>query len=106
RKAAATWHTSRTVGIDAGPRTTAGKGTSGPDHEFHGSFTGTDVYLGALRTDERGRLAFLGGRGGSASPTGSPIYDNKAPNAFINADGWYDDVCDGPVTAEVRMEGR
>ena len=49
---------------------------------------------------------FLGGRGVSASPTGSPIYNDEDPNAFINADGWYDDICDGPVTAEVRIEGR
>ncbi len=26
--------------------------------------------------------------------------------AFINADGWYDDMSDGPVTAEVTIEGR
>jgi hypothetical protein len=106
RNASVTGKTRSTLVIDGGPRTIAGKGTSGPDHEFHGSFTGTDVYLGELRTDERGRLIFLSGHGVSASPTGSPIYNDEDPNAFINADGWYDDVCDGPVTAEVRIEGR
>jgi hypothetical protein len=64
------------------------------------------VYLGEVRTDEAGRLLFLGGHGVSASPTGSPIYNPKDPNGFINADGWYDDIADGPVTATVTIEGK
>jgi L-lysine epsilon oxidase-like protein len=92
--------------IDGGPRTIEGKGTSGSDYAFNGSFMGVAVYLGELRTDEAGRLLFLGGRGVSATPTGSPIYDPADPSSFINADGWYDDTSDGPVTAEVNIEGR
>ena len=92
--------------IDGGPRTIAGRNTSGAEYECRGSFTGTEVYLGELRTDEHGRLIFLGGRGVSASPTGSPIFNQQDPNAFINADGWYDDMSDGPITAEVRIDGR
>ena len=95
-----------TLVIDPGPKTIAGEGTSGAQYELHGSFTGVGVYLGELRTDENGRLVFLPGRGVSASPTGSPIFNDNDPNAFINADGWYDDICDGPVTAKVRIEGR
>ncbi|HEU0051973.1 MAG TPA: LodA/GoxA family CTQ-dependent oxidase, partial [Longimicrobium sp.] len=91
--------------IDGGPRTIEGISTSGPQYHFDGAFQGTPVYLGELRTDEKGRLLFLGGRGTSASPTGQPIY-SSAPNAFINADGWYDDASDGPVTATVTIEGR
>ena len=106
RNALVTGSARRGLAIDGGPKTIAGKGTSGFDYEFHGLFTGTDVYLGELRTDDRGRLVFLSGRGVSASPTGSPIYNEDDPNAFINANGWYDDACDGPVTAEVRIEGR
>ena len=49
-----------------------------------------------------GRLLFLGGHGVSASPSGTPIFDPNDPNRFINADGWYDDMSDGPVTAEVN----
>jgi L-lysine epsilon oxidase-like protein len=92
--------------IDGGARTIAGKNTSGAAYQFRGSFTGVEVYLGELQTDDRGWLLFLGGHGVSASPTGTPIYNETDPNAFINADGWYDDVCDGPVTAQVRIEGR
>ena len=37
----------------------------------------------------------LGGRGVSASPRGTPIFNPSDPNGFINADGWYDDPDDG-----------
>ncbi len=92
--------------IDGGPRTIEGKDTRGAAYEFNGTFMGQGVYLGELRTDEAGRLVFLGGRGQSATPTGSPIYDPNDDSSFINADGWYDDISDGPVTAEVTIEGR
>jgi L-Lysine epsilon oxidase N-terminal/L-lysine epsilon oxidase C-terminal domain len=87
--------------IDPGPRTIRGRDTSGPDYHFDtGEFLGTQVYLGELRTDAAGRLLFLGGRGVSASHDGSPATD------FANNDGWYDDISDGPVTAEVTINGQ
>lgn len=92
--------------IDGGPKTIEGTGTQGSDYEFRGTFQGTGVYLGELRTDPDGRLIFLGGHGVSASPTDTPIYIPTDPNSFINADGWYDDMSDGPVTAEVTIEGQ
>ena len=95
-----------TLVIDPGPKTITGTATSGTQYELRGSFTGVDVYLGELQTDPNGWLVFLPGRGVSASPTGSPIFNDDDPNAFINADGWYDDVCDGPVMAAVRIDGR
>jgi len=94
------------LAIDPGPKSIRGKNTQGPDYEFRGKFQNVGVYLGEVRTDDAGRLLFLGGHGVSASPTGSPIYDPEDPNGFINADGWYDDMSDGPVTAEVMIEGR
>lgn len=94
------------LNIDGGPRTIEGMNASGPQYQFEGQFQGTPVYLGELRTDKQGRLLFLGGRGTSASPTGQPIYDNDDPASFINADGWYDDASDGPVTATVSIDGR
>jgi hypothetical protein len=94
------------LAIDGGPRTIEGTNTQGSAYEFHGTFMATGVYLGELRTDAAGRLIFLGGHGVSASPTGSPIYIGSDPDSFINADGWYDDMSDGPVTAEVTIEGR
>jgi hypothetical protein len=96
----------RQLNIDGGPRTIEGKGTCDSKYRFEGEFQGTTVYLGELRTDAEGRLLFLGGLGKSASPTGQPIYDPSDENAFINANGWYDDTSDGPVTAKVNIEGR
>jgi hypothetical protein len=90
--------------IDGGPRSIRGTDTSGEEYQFWGKFQKTDVYLGEVQTDNAGRLLFLGGCGKSDSPTGTPIY--TTPDTFINADGWYDDVSDGPVTAEVTIEGR
>ncbi len=77
-------------GVDAG----------GEQHRITSSIMGTEVYLGALRTDEQGRLIFLGGHG----KAGSWVDPNSAVN-FGNNDGWWDDVSDGPVHAEVTLNG-
>lgn len=87
--------------IDPGARSIAGADRSGPEYRFAGgAFCGKKVYLGELRTDEVGRLLFLGGRGVSASRDGTPA------TTFANNDKWHDDVSDGPVTATVAIEGR
>ena len=65
-----------------------------------GCFFGQPVYLGELRTDDSGRLVFLGGRGHSTA------YDHQPPTGFANNDGWHDDVADGPVEARVVLGGR
>jgi len=66
-----------------------------------GTFLGTDVYLGEIRTDDTGRLIVLGGRGGSGSvPPGEPLF------SFANNDRWHDDVSDGPVSATVTLPGQ
>jgi hypothetical protein len=106
RNAAVTGAARGELDIDGGARTIEGKNTHGAAYRFQGRFQGTDVYLGELRTDPQGRLLFLGGMGNSASPTGQPIYDSTVENSFINAEGWYDDASDGPVTATVTIEGR
>ncbi len=93
-----------TLIIDAGPQSIAGA-DAGPV-PCTGQFTGVPVKIGELRTDDQGRLLFLAGHGVSASPTGTPIYRPADPNSFINADGWYDDTCDGPISATVAIEGR
>ncbi|MBB3139809.1 LodA/GoxA family CTQ-dependent oxidase [Halomonas organivorans] len=73
----------------------------GPEFQFTGgSFMGIEVPLGELRTDDAGRLRVFGGQGQSASYRGEP------PTTFANNDGWYDDTGDGPVTAEVQVNGR
>jgi hypothetical protein len=53
-----------------------------------------------LRTDDHGRLIFLGGHGLSESFDGSPAI------TYGNNEAWHDDVSDGPVTAKVRFEGQ
>ena len=59
-----------------------------------GKFLGEEIYLGELRTDEAGRLIFLGGRGVAKSP-----FPNNTAITFANNDGWYDDTSDGSVRA-------
>ena len=77
---------------------------AGPNQEaraFNGRFLGKDVYLGELRTDPKGRLIVLGGRGVSESvPPGQDL------PTFANNDRWHDDVSDGPVTAVVTLPGQ
>jgi len=93
--------------IDPGPRTIAGENTSGAKYHFDGgTFLGVEVPLGELRTDEAGRLLVLGGHGFSSSPDGKPIYNPADPQTFNNADGWHDDISDGPVTAQVTLDGQ
>jgi hypothetical protein len=92
--------------IDPGPRSIAGTGVSGPEYRFDtGRFYETIVPLGEIQTDKKGCLLVLGGHGLSASPIDAPIYRPSDPNSFNNADGWYDDISDGPVTATVSING-
>ena len=94
----------KSLSIDAGPVTISGADQSGDAYRCVGSFQDTEVSLGSLQTDAAGRLIFVPANGTSASPTGQPIFTNR-PNAFINAEGWYDDACDGPVNATVKVDG-
>lgn len=84
--------------IDPGARSVTGPGQDGAGARFDtGTFVDTPVYLGELRTDEKGRLLFLGGHGLSDS------YDGKPPTTFADNDGWHDDTADGPVDATVTL---
>jgi hypothetical protein len=91
--------------IDPGPRSITGANASGA-HFDTGKFKTTVVPLGELQTDDAGRLIVLGGRGASASPSGAPVYDPADPDSFNNADDWYDDISDGPVSAAVKIGGK
>jgi L-Lysine epsilon oxidase N-terminal/L-lysine epsilon oxidase C-terminal domain len=86
--------------IDPGPRSISGKNAA-PVSFDTGEFVGTKVYLGELRTDDAGRLLFLGGRGVSAS-----FQADSKPVTFANNDGWHDDTSDGPVRATVTIGGK
>jgi hypothetical protein len=83
--------------IDPGPRGVSGVRTE-PVAFDSGSFQGKPVYLGEIRTDDRGALLVLGGHGHSESMTAeNPILH------YANNDNWHDDVGDGPVTATVTL---
>src|SRR5215469_5087152 len=66
-----------------------------------GRFFENQVYLGELRTDDQGRLLFLGGRGAAASP-----FSGYTLVTYSNNPGWYDDISDGPVDATVKIGSR
>ncbi len=74
----------------------------GAEYKFDdGKIAGKNVYLGELRTDDLGRLIFLGGLGKSDSFNGKPLV------TFANNQGWHDDTSDGSVDACVTLpDGR
>ncbi|HEY5871238.1 MAG TPA: CTQ-dependent lysine 6-oxidase LodA [Candidatus Tectomicrobia bacterium] len=97
--------------IDPGPRALTQPGdwvqldaVSAGDDYPHVSFPSADLSpypittLGAVRMTERGELLVLGGYGNAGGPPGSNI------TTFAGADGWFDDVSDGPVYAEVETD--
>ncbi|MBP1823053.1 LodA/GoxA family CTQ-dependent oxidase [Mycobacterium sp. OAE908] len=94
--------------IDPGPKSIAGQSQSGkPEFKLDGGkFKDVEVALGELRTDEDGRLLVFGAHGVSHSASDAPLYNPDDPDSFNNADDWYDDTADGPVTAEVVIDGR
>ena len=76
------------------------EGFDAPSKRFDdGHFMGKSVYLGEITTDKEGRLVVLGGHGVSRSSDGSRAI------TFANNEGWHDDVADGPVAAEVVLDG-
>jgi hypothetical protein len=88
-----------TLEIQPKARSIAGPNQNGNAYRFDdGTFLGTPVPLGELRTDEFGRLLVLGGHGHSASTE-----PNHPITTYANNDTWYDDVSDGPVTATVVL---
>ncbi len=87
----------------AGPNATSARfvgpySTTAPD----GSPFNANVELGFLRTDNQGRLIVLGGKGESRAPAGVPIGGAGGTSYYRNPK-WYDDVADGPVTAEIKL---
>ena len=102
------WEERKRLAIDPGPISISGSlvNVNGEDKKYafdKGTFynpKGRDskVYLGELRTDEKGRLIFLGGRGHSAS------YSNTPATTFANNQTWRDDTSDGPVNAAITLK--
>ncbi|RKH66254.1 LodA/GoxA family CTQ-dependent oxidase [Corallococcus llansteffanensis] len=82
------------------PATQSVQGAKARPKRFDGTFMDLEVHLGEIRTDECGRLVVLGGHGVSRSCDGTYAI------TFANNEGWHDDVSDGPVTAEVVLDGK
>ncbi|MBG6163761.1 hypothetical protein IWQ54_003429 [Labrenzia sp. EL_195] len=78
------------------------KSDGGP-RKLRGEFMSETVLLAELLTDEDGRLIFLGGRGEAASPENVELYQPRIRHAVYNCDGWYDDTCDGSISASVQF---
>lgn len=96
------------LAIDGGVRKISGANVNGMNSvKFdQGQFYGKNIYLGELRTDEKGRLLVLGGRGKSAPVTDESLLgDCINDNNFNNSNKWYDDTSDGPVHATVTIDG-
>jgi hypothetical protein len=83
--------------IDGGLQTLDGVGASA---SFVGTFGPASVPLGDAETDGDGRLIVRGGFGKSENPTDP----SSMPN-FPTTPGWYDDVSDGPITAQIIVSG-
>jgi L-Lysine epsilon oxidase N-terminal/L-lysine epsilon oxidase C-terminal domain len=88
--------------IDPGPRSIKGKNAQGRAYRFDtGTFLGRRISLGELRTGVRGNLLVFGGLGKAGTTA-----QNNPPKGIANNDGWYDDISDGPVTAQVVLQGK
>lgn len=96
--------------IDPGPRQISGESAKGIEFRRGSSASPqaeswpdpptnpTIDYLGELRTDDKGRLLVIGGKGISAT-NGPTICTHH-----YNNDHWFDDVSDGPVKAQVTLK--
>lgn len=87
--------------------------TSYPQDHFKklNSPSGTPVsHLGAMQTDQRGRLLVIGGQGTASGWYADENRDQSADDkplplgADVNNDGWFDDTADGPVNATLFFD--
>lgn len=101
-------------GAGAEIKTLASYPKSFPDDSFANLYTpvGKIETLGEIRTDEHGRLLVLAAYGkacGWCQPDGAPFPLTGgiiAPGVYgdVNADGWFDDTGDGPVSAALVFD--
>ncbi len=75
--------------------------TPGVIKSFVGTYMSASVPLGDAEIDGEGRLIVRGGFGTSANPT-----DPSSQPGFPDSPGWYDDVSDGPITAQIEYQGQ
>lgn len=103
----------RTLDIDPCARQIGGRNKKGEKYEFRKGKSINPAkelwptpapsppieYLGELRTDPAGRLIVIGGKGQSSGIPGHALGAD-----LFNNNGWFDDVSDGRVTAELVMQ--
>ncbi|MBB4639227.1 LodA/GoxA family CTQ-dependent oxidase [Longimicrobium terrae] len=107
-------HARRQLMIDPGPRTVNTTTARAARFDRDGGSQYATVFppklkphsidtLGEMRTDDAGRLIFLGGHGNAGTwkygDFGQPRIDH-----YANNDGWFDDTSDGPVMARLVMQ--
>ncbi|WP_241759578.1 LodA/GoxA family CTQ-dependent oxidase [Pyxidicoccus parkwayensis] len=81
--------------IDPGEKSISGRNT--PPVPFTNTKSHIPIKsLGELRTDENGHLLVLGGAGEAQTTKPGTLINN-----YVNNDHWFDDMADGPVSAEV-----
>lgn len=72
---------------------------AGERHIFDdGEFMGVQVTLGEARVEQSGRLLVLGGFGRSET-----VEEGRRIIHYANNDRWFDDIADGPVSADVKL---
>ncbi len=86
--------------IDSGQRSVSGANDKA--HFDSGMFLGINVPLGEIRTDATGNLLVLGGLGKAGSVLNPKVTLNLQDTNF-DGGGWFDDISDGPVTAQVTI---
>jgi hypothetical protein len=86
--------------IDPGPKAISGL-SAGPVILANPNATTNQIIkdLGDISTDDAGRLIFFGGHGKTFQlPKAPDIQD------YVNNDGWFDDVSDGPISAVLVLK--
>lgn len=96
--------------VDPGPRSVSRPGERAEfDAKSAGSYAHTSfppadltpyavATLGSISMTPSGALLVLAGFGNAGGPPGSAI------TSFAGADGWFDDVADGPVQAQIELD--
>jgi|HubBroStandDraft_6_1064221.scaffolds.fasta_scaffold02297_2 hypothetical protein len=86
--------------IDPGPKPISGL-SAGPVILANPNPTTNQIIkdLGDISTDDAGRLIFFGGHGKTLQLPNAPDIQD-----YVNNDGWFDDVSDGPISAVLVLK--
>jgi hypothetical protein len=86
--------------IDPGPKSISGQSAGPVILANPNSLTNQTIKdLGDISTDDAGRLIFFGGHGKTLQLSNAAEIQD-----YVNNDGWFDDVSDGPVSAVIALK--